>query len=86
MKEVRVFPKFKCDFCNKRSTKSPMEKHEIICYYNPSRICRDCNGSGKALVDGGGEDPAYYEHCRSCAISKDALNWIRDFKIKKVGL
>ena len=43
---VKVYPKFKCDFCKKKSTKFNMEKHEKICYYNPDRVCRDCSNEG----------------------------------------
>lgn len=46
MKEVKVYPKFKCDFCKKRAVKASMEKHEIICWYNPNRKCRTCDGEG----------------------------------------
>lgn len=57
MKEVKVMPKFKCDFCKKRAVKSAMEKHEVICWYNPNRKCRTCDGEGlvvtpRANIDG----------------------------------
>lgn len=46
MKEVKVYPKFKCDYCKKRAVKASMIKHEIICWYNPNRKCRTCDGEG----------------------------------------
>lgn len=46
MKQVKVYPKFKCDFCKKRSTLSVMIRHEKICYMNPDRVCRTCDGGG----------------------------------------
>lgn len=73
MKEVKVYPKFKCDFCNKRSIKSRMLKHEIICYYNPNRICRECDGSGKVIIETGIPELGNYPptDCHSCEIVKE---------------
>lgn len=42
MKEVKVMPKFKCDFCDRRSVKHVMVRHESSCYKNPNRICFKC--------------------------------------------
>lgn len=36
---VKTYPKFKCDFCKKRAVAWVMKKHEIICWYNPNRVC-----------------------------------------------
>ena len=49
MKLVKTYPKYKCDFCKKKAVEYAMKKHEITCYYNPNRVCRDCNNTGKVL-------------------------------------
>lgn len=46
MKPVKTLPKFKCDFCKRRSTKASMEKHEKICFRNPNRFCEYCQNKG----------------------------------------
>lgn len=61
MISVKVLPKFKCDFCKKRSSKAAMEKHERRCYRNPNRFCDHCENLGftsESLFDddtGGGK-------------------------------
>lgn len=39
---VKVQPKFKCDFCKRRSVKHVMLKHEMRCFKNPNRFCDFC--------------------------------------------
>lgn len=39
-------PKFKCDFCKRRSTKAAMEAHERRCFRNPNRYCDYCDNKG----------------------------------------
>jgi len=39
-------PKFKCDFCKRRSTKAAMQKHEHRCFRNPNRFCDNCENKG----------------------------------------
>lgn len=46
MKPVKTQPRFKCDYCNRRSTKSAMERHEVICWNNPNRYCDYCENKG----------------------------------------
>ena len=46
MKQVKVHPKFKCDFCKKRSVKSVMALHEKRCFRNPNRFCDYCENKG----------------------------------------
>ena len=53
MKPVKVMPKFKCDFCQKRSTKSVMEVHEKRCFRNPNRFCDNCENKGYTEEDHG---------------------------------
>lgn len=43
---VKTQPKFKCDFCKRRSIKSAMERHEKRCFRNPNRFCETCNNKG----------------------------------------
>lgn len=43
---VKTLPKFKCEFCKKKSVKHAMERHERICYYNPNRMCERCQNEG----------------------------------------
>lgn len=45
---VRTMPKFKCEFCKKRSTRAVMEIHEKRCFRNPNRFCDRCENTGKA--------------------------------------
>lgn len=47
MKPVKTLPKFKCDFCKRRSTKSAMERHEKVCFRNPNRYCEYCDNRGE---------------------------------------
>src|SRR3990167_10057923 len=72
MKEVKVMPRFKCDFCNRRSTKASMTQHEKVCFRNPNRFCDYCKNKGfthECLLDGGREDPSYYQDvaCPYCS-------------------
>lgn len=55
MKPVKVMPKFKCDFCNYRSTRAVMELHEKRCYRNPNRFCDACENKGYTEENRGGE-------------------------------
>lgn len=42
---VKQQPKFKCDFCKKRSTRAVMETHERRCFRNPNRFCEACQNT-----------------------------------------
>lgn len=60
---VKVMPRFKCDFCKKRGTRTSMEKHERICFRNPDRFCDTCKNTGEVEEsDMGyyGKVPCYY--------------------------
>ena len=46
MVPVKTMPRFKCDFCNKRSIKRVMELHEKRCFRNPNRFCELCENKG----------------------------------------
>jgi hypothetical protein len=48
---VKTQPRFKCDFCNHRSTKFAMEKHERRCWANPNRYCENCENKGYVEED-----------------------------------
>jgi len=50
MKPVKTQPRFQCDFCKKRSTRSVMELHERRCYRNPNRFCDACGNKGSVTV------------------------------------
>lgn len=69
MKEVKVYPKFKCDFCKKRAVRHAMIKHERICYLNPNRECRQYDGRANVFFLPNGHD----EDCSSCKISKQMI-------------
>lgn len=49
MKAVKTMQKYKCDFCQKRSTKSVMEIHEKRCFRNPNRFCDYCQNKGYTM-------------------------------------
>lgn len=72
MKAVKTYPKFKCDFCNKKAVHSAMVKHEIICWYNPSRRCRTCWGQGTVCYDNGYTETV--EDCKDCERAKICLS------------
>lgn len=55
MKLVKTMPKYKCDFCNRRSTRATMELHEKRCYRNPNRFCDACDNT--RFVDAGADVP-----------------------------
>lgn len=79
MKEVKVYSKFKCDFCNKITVKFRMECHEVICYLNPNRLCRLNTRIGHVLVD-----PKHEKHdkdCSDCIKSKKAIKRKEDGQI-----
>lgn len=64
MKEVKVYPKFKCDFCKKRAVKHHMILHEEVCWYNPNRKCRTCSGEGIVFYYNGFTE--IEEDCKDC--------------------
>jgi len=47
---VKTLPKFKCDFCKKRSTRYVMEIHERRCFRNPNRFCDECQNKGTVTI------------------------------------
>lgn len=51
MKPVKTLPRFKCDFCQRRSTKKVMELHEKRCFRNPNRFCDYCKNKGFIMED-----------------------------------
>ena len=64
MKQVKVMPRFKCDFCKKRSIKRVMELHEKRCFRNPNRFCDYCDNTGKVEVSE--NEMSYKEDCPYC--------------------
>ncbi len=67
MKEVKVMPKFKCDFCKKRGIKRVMASHEQTCYRNPQRVCYACKNTGQVEVHYGDDhDTTGMENCKAC--------------------
>ena len=72
MKQVKTYPKFKCDFCKKRAVKAAMIKHEKICWYNPNRECRTCEGLGYTIgLDMNGYDTDEHIPCEDCERAKE---------------
>lgn len=65
MKEVKVMPRFKCDFCKHRSTKASMLKHEGRCFRNPNRYCDYCQNKGE--TEEGVEHYTYKVPCPYCS-------------------
>ena len=61
---VKTQPRFKCDFCKKRSTRAGMELHERRCYRNPDRFCDYCQNTGIEAGDGSKD---FYPPCPYCA-------------------
>lgn len=61
---VKTLPKFKCDFCKKRSTASVITKHEKRCYRNPNRFCDFCENTGRVSS---GNDEGVEDLCPYCA-------------------
>lgn len=51
MKSVKTQPRFQCDFCKRRSTRSVMEKHEKRCFRNPDRFCDECGNTGEVTIN-----------------------------------
>ena len=75
MKKVKTMQRYKCDFCNKRSIKSAMERHEKICYRNPDRFCELCQNTGE--VDEGIEHYSNMQPCHWCSkFDKEMLKQI----------
>ena len=78
MKEVKVMPRYKCDFCKKRSTKQFMLKHEPTCYRNPKRICYLCNNSKEVSA---GDDNCTPVPCPECErFDPEKLKAIEDYE------
>lgn len=50
MTPVKTLPRFKCDYCKKRSTKHVIAVHEKRCFRNPNRYCGECENLGYVLV------------------------------------
>lgn len=70
MKLVKTLPKYKCDFCKKRSVKHVMELHEKRCYRNPNRFCDACKNTGVLARNGyWNEDEEDYDN--SCPYCKN---------------
>ena len=61
---VKVMPKFRCDFCKKRSTKAVMELHEKRCFRNPNRFCDYCENTGEEELEENGQ--WYKVPCHYC--------------------
>lgn len=62
---VKTQPRFKCDFCKKRSTKAVIAKHESRCFRNPNRFCDNCKNTGVQEYDEG--DFTVEVACHYCA-------------------
>ena len=69
MKPVRTLPRFKCDFCSRRSTAQSMAKHEPRCFRNPNRFCDYCENTGFTDMDMSFDIYDYHEKmpCHYCA-------------------
>lgn len=71
MKPVKTMPRFQCDYCKKRSTRSVMEIHERRCFRNPNRFCDHCNNTGEieifmADICDGGYGGSFQQPCEYC--------------------
>lgn len=53
MRLVKTKSRYRCDFCNRVSTQTPMKRHEVICWRNPNRHCDTCNDRGFTFEDYG---------------------------------
>lgn len=77
-------PKYKCDFCKKRSVKSAMLLHEKRCFRNPNRYCDYCENNGYISEDysdivGGSSDVKV--PCPYCgSFDKEKLKAIEKFE------
>ena len=49
MRQIRTKSKFKCDFCERATTRAAMEIHEKICFNNPDRYCGYCQNRGYVM-------------------------------------
>lgn len=71
MKPVKTLPRFKCDFCKRRSTKAAMERHEKRCFRNPNRFCDNCDNKGyiEEYIE---EQGSYRIDCHFCGLKSEA--------------
>ena len=51
MTPVKTQPRYKCDFCKKRSVKAVMKLHEKRCFRNPNRFCDNCGNRGFTMEE-----------------------------------
>lgn len=76
---VKTQPKFKCDFCKRRSVKHVIAKHEPSCYKNPQRVCFKCQNDGFYLEEQddfyGGTDMVQVG-CSYCETHKAIKEWL----------
>lgn len=78
MKSVIVRPRFQCDFCNRRSVKHVIARHEPTCYLNPNRICAMCHGTG-TIKDYSYDDerPVLFD-CRYCKTYEEVKKQLKE--------
>ena len=74
MKPINAQPKFKCDFCKKKSVEWRMKQHEIICYLNPDRKCRIHSRWGYEFVKHKNK-----KDCDDCEKSREAIKLKRKY-------
>ena len=81
---VKTLPRFKCDFCKKRSTKTVMEKHERRCFRNPDRYCEECQNLGFISVEID-EMGTHQQPCEYCSrFDPEKLKAIEEYEKKYV--
>ena len=87
MREIPIPPKpaktrYGCSFCKKTTArKETMERHEVVCYYNPNRVCPICDGSGR--IQEWHEDGFLLtdDECSACKVAKEVTQmkqWMED--------
>ncbi len=85
MQPVKTQPKFKCDFCKKRSVKSVIAKHEIRCFRNPHRFCDHCDNTGEVTIFADdiceGIGGSFQQPCQYCSkFNPDTLAAIEEYE------
>lgn len=82
MKEIKTYPRYKCDFCKKKAVLYAMTRHEKQCYLNKDRYCNTCKNTGTAETE---EDRGEYTEtirvpCWDCFKAKEALALVETLK------
>lgn len=83
MRAVKTLQRYKCDFCNFRSTKQYMKIHEKRCFRNPNRYCDFCDNKGY-VVEHENEIGTLKHDCPYCSsFDKEKLKAIEEREEKE---